>query len=888
MRLPSEISISIPDMLDFSRFLWRKMFHLFIIKPRRSYGYASVCFFDKNHFSHHNLCRQSGIEPAKPKRPRYNKGNCIFIILFLLVAAMGLDAQNPARNSFLWPESARNQARQDLFTRSKGRALLEIPAPGTPIQFYISPNSYIRSGQFVDGDIYQSFSGRDSIGDPVFGYYYRAQIRLSYYKNGQVITVAPVSTEKELYTITSTADPEALGEIICDAEEIPGLKVRNGGRSVHCQTQNFSTRTFELFVACTGEWGAKLGSLSAVRNAINAHVTELNALYDGELNVYFNLITEDEFLYTDKNTDPFNTNASSLANEARNFFATYVTTPFDIGHVFHYLGPSSGTRGSGVAYVNSICNDFYKGGGWTGTSSPGNVDFNMQIFGHEIGHQMGADHSFYGNKGNCSGNQRSKGSGFEPGAGSTLMSYEAQCGTDNLDGPRSSTLYLNTHSVSQILSTINSQSSCGSKMGRGNHLSIQIPRNFSVPKHTAFDLIATGGNSAQSYIWEQYDTDSQVPSDAKASPLNAGKYTTTPMYRSYDPSPGGNHRSFPSKDVQSTGKPKRGEVYADVARDITMRLMTRSGGSIRCDEMTVTVRDAPPFKIESPLKNDLIALAKSTTRASDKMAVRWETGDTENNGFPTIDIWYSLDGGKTYPYLLADNVPNDGEHLVRPPEVNTDQARLKIELSDGTGRMSIYHENQGNFSVAFSILPIEIAEFNGRVNEDHHTLSWVLNNTGEYIRAVNLEYSYDGITFNPVALPDFEQLNTESQWIDEYQSYFIGGLKTYYRLAIENGAERKTYSSIVALRNERAADRFVDIHPNPVVSQEAQLVLQNYLQPNARISIRSISGQKMWETRSIPHTKNLSIPFSFPNGVYIVEVDNGNEIFHEKVIVQGR
>ncbi len=49
---------------DFDRFLRRKMAAIFIMKPRRSYGYAYVSFFYNDHFSHH-------IEPAKPKHHGY-------------------------------------------------------------------------------------------------------------------------------------------------------------------------------------------------------------------------------------------------------------------------------------------------------------------------------------------------------------------------------------------------------------------------------------------------------------------------------------------------------------------------------------------------------------------------------------------------------------------------------------------------------------------------------------------------------------------------------------------------------------------------------------------------------------------------------------------------
>src|SRR5690606_19978566 len=130
--------------------------------------------------------------------------------------------------------------------------------------------------------------------------------------------------------------------------------------------------------------------------------------------------------YTEPSTDPFDPGSFNLAEQARSFFKNKVESSFDIGHVFHYLGASSGLRASGVAYLDSSCKDYYKGGGWTGTNSPGSIDFNMQVFGHEIAHQMGADHSFYGKEGSCAGSQRSRGHGLEPGAGSTMMSYQNQ------------------------------------------------------------------------------------------------------------------------------------------------------------------------------------------------------------------------------------------------------------------------------------------------------------------------------------------------------------------------------------------------------------------------------------------------------------------------------
>lgn len=818
--------------------------------------------------------------------PLMQRGKYLFICLLFLVTGTDLNAQRAINQNFSWPESDRAEVQQDLFTRSVDHAILQIPIPGEQLEYKVKTNPYIKTISSANNPNFQTFSGRDSVNQPVFGYFNEEGVHLSIYKNGAIISISPLRNKSDAYIMTSTSDPESVGDFICGTEDLPEIGVRNGGNSKACQSQNYSSLTFNLFVACTGEWGSYYGSKSAAEQGIADHISALNALYLFELNISFNLITDNSYIYTNSSTDYFNPSNGSMAMQARSFFNTYIDdSQYDIGHVFHKLN-SSGTSAAGSAYVGVTCNNSYKGGGYTSTSRPNRISFNIQIFGHEIGHQLGANHTFYGSRDNCSGSQRSNGDGFEPGSGSTLMSYEGQCGSHNLAGPQSSVLYFNTHSVSQILSRINSQSSCGFKSGSGSNISINIPRDFSIPKRTPFDLTATGGNGAYAYIWEQYDTDSRAADNTRSDPINGGNYISTPMYRSYDPSPQGNHRSFPSKDVQSSGTIKRGEVYATVARDITMRLMTRSGGVIRCDEMTVNVRNASPFVIEKPVKNEMVQLNENASGSSSMMTVEWETGDTENYGFPTIDIYYSTDGGEPYPYLLADNVPNDGEHQVRPPDVNTNTARLKIMLTDGTGQMAIYNENRGNFTVSFATLPIEIAEFSGTSSEDHHILSWTLNNTGEHIEAVNLEYSYDGIFYKTVSLADFEVLNSHSQWEDEYQSFFTDGPKTYYRLSIENVQGDKTLSAVLALKNQASDNELFKLFPNPTGTMEVQVRFGRYLNPDAKVVVWSVKGQKMYETKVALRSRSMSIPVSWPEGIYIVELQNGAERHHKKLMVK--
>jgi hypothetical protein len=106
---------------------------------------------------------------------------------------------------------------------------------------------------------------------------------------------------------------------------------------------------------------------------------------------------------------------------------------FDVGHLLGHTDPCSsagfiGGACEGGAPNAPIC-AFEKGQGYSGSGiiQVGGADVpNVGLIAHEIGHQLGAYHTF--SSGTC-GNVSSS-SAYEPGSGSTLMSYAGQCGSD--------------------------------------------------------------------------------------------------------------------------------------------------------------------------------------------------------------------------------------------------------------------------------------------------------------------------------------------------------------------------------------------------------------------------------------------------------------------------
>src|SRR5262249_47236828 len=106
---------------------------------------------------------------------------------------------------------------------------------------------------------------------------------------------------------------------------------------------------------------------------------------------------------------------------------------YDIGHLFHgQAGGYSGNAGG----IYTVCTTGAKGQGYSATSNANGDYFMVDEVAHEMGHQLGATHTFNGINGSCASvagqPQWTQISAFEPGSGNTIMSYGGTCGTDDI------------------------------------------------------------------------------------------------------------------------------------------------------------------------------------------------------------------------------------------------------------------------------------------------------------------------------------------------------------------------------------------------------------------------------------------------------------------------
>ncbi len=295
---------------------------------------------------------------------------------------------------------------------------------------------------------------------------------------------------------------------------------------------SFSLITYRLAVATTGEYtqyhgGTKTAALSAVTTTIN----RVNEIYERDSNITFQLVPQQlDLMYTDANDDPYtNTDINALLEQnIANLNDTSVlgSANYDIGHVF-----GSGNVG-GLAFVGSTCNSSFKAGGATGSTNPIGDGFSLDYVAHEIGHQMGAQHTFNSNCG-----ERGIGTAVEPGSGSTIMSYAGLCGANNLQNDVDPQFHVVSIEEMFKFSREGSGSSCGSSSVVTNENPIvNAGDDFTVPARTPVVLIAEASDldgDSLSYSWEQADsgTASDVDVDTGDNALFRSRALTTSNMR---------------------------------------------------------------------------------------------------------------------------------------------------------------------------------------------------------------------------------------------------------------------------------------------------------------------------------------------------------------------
>ena len=131
---------------------------------------------------------------------------------------------------------------------------------------------------------------------------------------------------------------------------------------------------------------------------------------------------------------------------------------------------------------------------------------------------------------------------------------------------------------------------------------------------------------------------------------------------------------------------------------------TGLNGQTSFDLMKITVdASSGPFVVTSQTTNETWDVGSSQT-------VTWDVAGTNAGtvNTPKVNILLSVDGGVTFPFVVASDVDNDGSHSFTVPATgsgDTTQARIIVEGKDNI----FYAMNSSNFSIQESEFALAVA-----------------------------------------------------------------------------------------------------------------------------------------------------------------------------------
>ena len=436
--------------------------------------------------------------------------------------------------------------------------------------------------------------------------------------------------------------------------------------------------TYRLAVAVNGQYTEfHGGTVESALAAINTTLTELNFIFETDLGMRLELIDDNDLIvYTNSETDPFQDDPSNLNGTMNDELQVVLDSVigsenYDVGHIFSGIG-----GGGNAGAIGAFCDDNVKGSAWSASSQPEGSEF-VNLIAHEMGHQLGANHTF---------SMRTEGTGVnvEPASGTTIMSY-AGTGEDNVAFVADN--YYHNVSILQGLSYLKAQS-CHINQDIDNTVPSVAPlKDYTIPVGTPFVLTGSATdvdeNDVLTYTWEQVDN-GLVPSSVFGPENNQGA-----NFRSLPPSENPT-RYFPlitsvvSGDLTLTN-PYVGstwETLSSVPREFNFAFTARDnalgGGGVASARTKITVVDSGgAFSVTSQENGQLYLAASEQT-------ITWYLAGTDVAPILTelVNIRLSVDGGLTYPYTLAENIDNDGSHTVDLPDVVTSAARVRVDAVD--------------------------------------------------------------------------------------------------------------------------------------------------------------------------------------------------------------
>lgn len=527
--------------------------------------------------------------------------------------------------------------------------------------------------------------------------------------------IEPYSKDHTVYAVFKSYRPAGQLPWTCSTPEqklAEGVKkqVQNSGFT---QRSGGDLKTMRLAQSVTAEYSNYFGATSSsqvslVLAAINNTLTRCNGVYEKDLALHLNLISAStNVIYYNPSTDPYSaasTGAGGAWNsELQNTLTSVIgEANYDIGHLFGATG-----GGGNAGCIGCVCTNGSKGSGYTSPADgiPSGDNFDIDYVVHEVGHQLGANHTF-------SMSYEGTGVQKEPGSGITIMGY---AGITSQDLAPHSIPFYHATSIEQIQTNLASKTCPVTTSISANNATpvVAAMSNYTIPISTPFALTgsATDANGdALTYSWEQNNT--MGSSQTGASSVASATKSTGPNWISFAPTTSPT-RYFPKLATILSGALVSGpltggdagantEALSSVSRTLNFRLTVRDNsvysstapikvGQTQYTDVVVTVSNTSgPFKITAP--NTAVSYVGGTSQT-----ITWNVANTTATPVSCANVKISLstDGGQTFPTVLVSSTANDGSEVVTIPNTPTTTARIKIEA---VGNI-FFDINDANFTI---------------------------------------------------------------------------------------------------------------------------------------------------------------------------------------------
>ena len=505
-------------------------------------------------------------------------------------------------------------------------------------------------------------------------------------KDGVYEFIEPQNADKTIYGVHPKTDKSKEGSFVCGTNESTLSKQQiselySKGNSFSKNPTNFAKssdqkyRTMRLAISVTGEYTQFFGgTVAGALTAINTTMTRVNGVFEKDFALRLIVQNFPGVIYTNPSNDPYSPAAAGGSPnwnlELQGTLSSNVgDANYDIGHLFGATG-----GGGNAGCIGCVCTDpslsqlTAKGSGYTSPAdgNPQGDTFDIDYVAHEMGHQLGANHTF-------SFNIEGSGVNMEPASGSTIMGYAGIVPGANVQNH--SDPYFHIASILQVEDNL-STTTCDIETNITNNPPVIAPLNdYTIPKGTAFVLTGTATdpeNDPMTYTWEQFDS-AQTPVVSVT-----GNNITGPLFRSLVPTSTGNTRYFPKLSSVLAGNltvPSIWETVSNVPRSTRFVLTVRDNNPVstsqqtQSDIVTVTVGHNGPFKINS-------------TQVYHNLAgtLIWDVAGTNVAPYnvANVKIDYTTDNGVTWNVLSA-STPNDGsESYTFPSSLNGQNIKIRI------------------------------------------------------------------------------------------------------------------------------------------------------------------------------------------------------------------